>query len=177
MIRHREVPPVFVRLLLLSALAACAPDAGDSAGADGGMPEAEAELVLTNGKIATLAGEGGEVVSALASRDGRIVALGAEGDISGWIGEGTEVIDLGGRLAIPGFIEGHGHFMGLGNAQMILDLTTADTWGDIVSLVGEAASSAEPGPGSVDVGGTRRSGASRPIRWSRDSRSTMVSAR
>ena len=145
MIRHREVPPVFVRLLLLSALAACAPDAGDSAGADGGMPEAEAELVLTNGKIATLAGEGGEVVSALASRDGRIVALGAEGDISGWIGEGTEVIDLGGRLAIPGFIEGHGHFMGLGNAQMILDLTTADTWGDIVSLVGEAASSAEPG--------------------------------
>ncbi|MCY3698967.1 MAG: amidohydrolase family protein, partial [Gemmatimonadetes bacterium] len=104
-----------------------------------------AELVLTNGKIATLAGEGGEVVSALASRDGRIVALGADDDVSGWIGEGTEVIDLGGRLAIPGFIEGHGHFMGLGNARMILDLTTADTWDDIVSLVGEAASGAEPG--------------------------------
>ncbi|WP_420447702.1 amidohydrolase [Candidatus Palauibacter sp.] len=145
MIRHREVPSAFVRLLLLSTLAACAPDAGDSADADGGLLEGEAELVLTNGKIATLAGEGGEVVSALASRDGRIVALGADGDVSGWIGEGTEVIDLGGRLAIPGFIEGHGHFMGLGNAQMILDLTAADTWGDIVSLVGEAASSAEPG--------------------------------
>ncbi len=143
------MPSVLVRSFLLLALAACATDAGDSAEA-GGAAAADpsvgvAELVLTNGKIATLAGGGGEVVSALASRDGRIVALGADDDVAGWIGEGTEVIDLGGRLAIPGFIEGHGHFMGLGNARMILDLTTADTWGDIVSLVGEAASSAEPG--------------------------------
>ncbi len=149
LIRHREGPSVFVRSFLLLALAACATDAGDS-GAAGGAAAADpatgvAELVLTNGKIATLAGEGGEAVSALASRDGRIVALGADDDVSGWIGEDTEVIDLGGRLAIPGFIEGHGHFMGLGNARMILDLTTADTWDDIVSLVGEAASSAEPG--------------------------------
>ena len=149
MLRHRQMPSVLVRSFLLLALAACATDAGDSAEA-GGAAAADpsvgvAELVLTNGKIATLAGGGGEVVSALASRDGRIVALGADDDVAGWIGEGTEVIDLGGRLAIPGFIEGHGHFMGLGNARMILDLTTADTWGDIVSLVGEAASSAEPG--------------------------------
>jgi len=149
MIRHREVPSVLVLPFLLLALAACATDAGDSAeagrAAAADPPMDVAELVLTNGKIATLAGEGGEVVSALASRDGRIVALGADDEVSGWIGEGTEVIDLGGRLAIPGFIEGHGHFMGLGNARMILDLTTADTWDDIVSLVGEAASSAEPG--------------------------------
>lgn len=150
MIRHREsrvreVPAVLARSLCLVALAACARDGETTVGGEGGSAEGLAELVLTNGKIATLAGEGGEAVSALASSDGRIVALGSDDDVSGWIGEGTEVIDLGGRLAIPGFIEGHGHFMGLGNAQMILDLTTADTWNDIVSLVGEAASSAEPG--------------------------------
>ena len=148
MIRYRNAPSVFVLSLLVPALAACATDAGDSPGAGGAaadLPPDVAELVLVNGKIATLAGEGGEVVSALASREGRIVALGADDDVAGWIGEATDVIDLDGRLAIPGFIEGHGHFMGLGNARMILDLTTADTWDDIVSLVGEAASSAEPG--------------------------------
>ncbi|MGH7506308.1 MAG: amidohydrolase, partial [Longimicrobiales bacterium] len=57
-------------------------------------------------------------------------------------GDETEVIDLAGRLAIPGFIEGHGHFMSLGRAQMILDLTQASNWDDIVAMVGAAAADA-----------------------------------
>ena len=134
--------------LLLAAVWACAPEAGDSPEAapagDAPLEEGVAELVLTNGKIVTL-DEGDAVVSALAARDGRIAAVGADDEIEGWIGEGTRVIDLGGRLAIPGFIEGHGHFMGLGNSKLILDLTTADTWDDIVGQVAEAAASAEPG--------------------------------
>lgn len=134
--------------LILAAVWACAPEAGDSPEAapagDAPLAEGVAELVLTNGKIVTL-DEGGAVVSALAARDGRIAAVGADDEIEGWIGEGTRVIDLGGRLAIPGFIEGHGHFMGLGNSKLILDLTTADTWDDIVGQVAEAAASAEPG--------------------------------
>ena len=147
MIRRISLPRRSVLPFLLFAVA-CAPDAGESpeaAGAgDAPLPEGVAELVLTNGKIATL-DEGNAVVSALAARDGRIAALGGGDEVEGWIGEGTRVIDLAGRLAIPGFIEGHGHFMGLGNAKMILDLTTADTWDDIVGMVGEAAASAEPG--------------------------------
>ena len=135
--------------LLVAAVAACAPELGESPEAtpatfDAPLPEGVAELLLRNGRIVTL-DEGDAVASALASRDGRIVALGADADVEGWIGEETRVIDLGGRLAIPGFIEGHGHFMGLGNAKMILDLTTADTWDDIVDLVAEAAADAEPG--------------------------------
>jgi predicted amidohydrolase YtcJ len=62
-----------------------------------------------------------------------------------WMTGDARVIDLGGQLAIPGFIEGHGHFMGLGNARMILDLTNAGTWQDIVDQVADAASNAEPG--------------------------------
>jgi len=38
-------------------------------------------------------------------------------------------------LAIPGFIESHGHYLGLGRAKMILDLTTAKRWDDIVDMV------------------------------------------
>ncbi len=103
-----------------------------------------ADLVLRNGKIVVLDAAGTEA-GGLAARDGRIVAVGTDGEIERWIGERTRVIDLGGRLAIPGFIEGHGHFMGLGNARMILDLTTAATWEDIVDMVGAAARGAEPG--------------------------------
>ena len=147
MIRRISLPRRSALPFLLVAVA-CAPETGDSPEATGAgdapLPEGVAELVLTNGKIATL-DEGNAVVSALAARDGRIAALGADDEVEGWIGEGTRVIDLAGRLAIPGFIEGHGHFMSLGNAKMILDLTTADTWGDIVGLVGEAAATAEPG--------------------------------
>ncbi len=131
-------------LLLTAAVVACAEDASQDDSDAGPLPEGVAQLVLTNGKIVTLADEQGEV-SSIAARDGRIVALGSEADVESWIDAGTQVIDLGGRLAIPGFIEGHGHFMGLGNARMILDLTTADTWQDIVDMVGEAAAVAEPG--------------------------------
>ena len=122
-------------LCLLAGLVA----AGCGEPADGA-----ADLVMTGGKIVTLSDAMPEA-SALAARDGRIVAVGNDDDVAGLIGPETQVIDLAGRLAIPGFIEGHGHFMGLGNAKMILDLTTAGTWDDIVSMVGEAASSVPPG--------------------------------
>ena len=135
--------------LLVAAFAACAPEPGERPEAtpatfDAPLPEGVAELVLRNGRIVTLDAEDA-VASALASRDGRIAALGSDADVEGWIGEGTRVIDLGGRLAIPGFIEGHGHFMGLGDAKMILDLTTADTWDDIVDMVADAVADTEPG--------------------------------
>ena len=91
-------------------------------------------------------------------KDGRILAVGSDADIEAHVGESTEVIELEGRLAIPGFIEGHGHFMGLGNAKMILDLTTVNNWNEIVTMVGDAAQEAEPGEWITAAAGTRRSG-------------------
>ena len=98
----------------------------------------KAELVLRGGKIVTL-DDRQPTASALAVGHGRIVALGEDDDVSKFIGAETRVIDLDGRLAIPGFIEGHGHFVGLGRSKMVLDLTKAGTWDDIVRLVKEAA--------------------------------------
>jgi predicted amidohydrolase YtcJ len=60
------------------------------------------------------------------------------------VGSKTRVIDLEGRLAIPGFIEGHGHFMSWGQSLMELDLRKARTWEEIVGVVGEAARKAKP---------------------------------
>lgn len=103
-----------------------------------------ADLVLHQGKIVTVDDALPEV-QALASRDGKIVAVGSNEDIAPWIGPDTEVIDLQGRLAIPGFIEGHGHFMGLGLARIQLDLRQAATWQEILDMVKEAAAQAPPG--------------------------------
>ena len=107
-------------------------------------PEEVADLVLRNGKVVTV-DESRPEAQAVAVKDGTILAVGSNDEVDAFVGETTEVVDLEGRLAIPGFIEGHGHFMGLGNTKMILDLTTANTWNDIVTMVGDAAREAEPG--------------------------------
>jgi len=106
-------------------------------------PDFVADLVLTNGKIVTVDSLQPEV-EALAVAGDTLVALGSNDEMAAYIGPATQVIDLEGRLAIPGFIEGHGHYMSLGRAKMILDLTTARTWDDIVAMVAEAAEEAEP---------------------------------
>jgi predicted amidohydrolase YtcJ len=103
-----------------------------------------ADLVLRNGKIVTM-NSAAPVVQALAVRGGRIAALGANSDAAGWTGPNTRVIDLHGMLAIPGFIEGHGHFIGVGQFRMGLDLREARTWDEIVAQVARAAKQAKPG--------------------------------
>ncbi len=65
---------------------------------------------------------------ALAARGGKIVAIGTNQTVAAFIGPSTRVIDLKGRLAIPGFIEGHGHFTALGASKMMLDLRDAKNW-------------------------------------------------
>jgi len=103
-----------------------------------------ADLVLTNGQVVTVDEKLPEA-QALAVRGGKIVAVGTVKEIKRHIGSATQVIDLGGKLAVPGLIDSHGHFMGLGASKLILDLTKARNWDDIVAMVGEAAKAARPG--------------------------------
>ena len=69
-----------------------------------------------------------------------------------WIGPRTQTIDLHGMLAIPGLIEGHGHFLGIGEYRLGLDLRDARTWDDIVAQVARAAKEARPGEWIVGRG-------------------------
>lgn len=103
-----------------------------------------ADLVLRNGKLVTMESSVPQA-QALAARGGKIVALGNNQQIQAYIGTATKVIDLGGRLAIPGFIEGHGHFTGLGSSKMVLNLRDARNWDEIVAMVAAAAREAKPG--------------------------------
>jgi hypothetical protein len=85
----------------------------------------------------------------MSMRGDRIAALGGNTDAAKWIGPCTKVIDLHGMLAIPGFIEGHGHFTGIGEFRLGLDLREARTWDEIVAQVARAAKQAKPGGGKV----------------------------
>ena len=96
-----------------------------------------ATLVLRNGRVVTVDSARPEA-EAIAMRGATILAVGSNAEIEKLVGDSTEVVDLQGRLAIPGFIESHGHYMGLGRAKMILDLTTAKKWDDIVADVATA---------------------------------------
>jgi predicted amidohydrolase YtcJ len=103
-----------------------------------------ADLVLRNGKFVTL-NPALPAAQALAVGGGNIAAVGTESAIAQWIGPNTKVIDLHGMTAIPGFIEGHGHFTGVGEFRMGLDLREARTWDEIVAQVARAVAQAKPG--------------------------------
>ncbi|PYQ45117.1 MAG: amidohydrolase, partial [Acidobacteria bacterium] len=103
-----------------------------------------ATLVLRNGRIATV-DDARPQAQALAARGDTLVAVGTNEDIAPYIGIRTQVIDLQGRRAVPGFIESHGHFTGVGDARIVLNLTRVKNWDEIVAMVKEAAGKARPG--------------------------------
>jgi len=120
-----------------------------------------ATMVLTNGKVITV-DAGRPEAQAVAIRGDRIVAVGSSAEMKRYVGPKTEVIDLKGQLAIPGFIEGHGHFTGVGEAQLNLNLMKATAWNEIVGMVEQAAKSAKPGQWIYGRGWHQEKWTSRP---------------
>ncbi len=106
--------------------------------------EQTADLALINGRVITVDANHSEA-QAIAISGNEILAVGTTETVQGLIGDGTEVIELDGRLVIPGFIEGHGHFLGVGETQMQLNLRDVANWDEIVDMVEEAAAEAEEG--------------------------------
>jgi predicted amidohydrolase YtcJ len=107
-------------------------------------PEAPADLALLDGKVVTV-DENVPDGEAIAMKGDTILAVGSNSDIRAYIGRETEVIDLDGMLAIPGFIDSHAHFSGIGRAKMQLDLTDVANWGEVVAMVQAAVGDAAQG--------------------------------
>ena len=120
-----------------------------------------ADLVLRGGRIVTLDPAVPEA-QALAARNGAIVAIGSNADVERYVGASTQVIDLGGQLAIPGFIEGHGHFTGIGEGKMNLELMPTKSWDEIVQMVAQAVEKAKPGQWIIGRGWHQEKWTSKP---------------
>jgi len=131
--------------LLGLVLAACGGGPEDAAQPAAAMPSvAPADLVLRGGTVATVDPALGNA-EAIAVNGYQITAVGSNDEIAAYIGPETEVIELNGRFAMPGFIEGHGHYMGLGRSKQILDLRNVQNWAEVVSMVAGAVDKAQPG--------------------------------
>ena len=88
------------------------PKKGDVVSANG-----TADLVFTNGAVYTV-DAARSWAEAVAVKDGRIAAVGARPDVEELIGAGTEVVDLRGRMLLPGFQDAHVHPV-LGGLDML----------------------------------------------------------
>ena len=73
---------------------------------------APAERIIRGGPIVTV-NPAQPTAQAVAIAGGRIVAVGGEADVMRHAGAATEVTDLGGKTLVPGFVDGHSHFMSL----------------------------------------------------------------
>lgn len=76
----------------------------------------------------------------LVSQGGKVLAVG--NDTSSWasqITEATERLNANGNFLMPGFIEGHAHFSGLGSSLRNLNFLRSKNWDEIVTMVGERA--------------------------------------
>jgi hypothetical protein len=120
-----------------------------------------ADLVLRNGRIVTVDDRMPEG-QALAARAGRIVFVGSNADVARYVAPSTQVIDLGGQLAVPGLIEGHGHFTGVGENRINLDFMNTKSWDEIVHMVAQAVENAKPGQWIVGRGWHQDKWTSRP---------------
>jgi predicted amidohydrolase YtcJ len=103
-----------------------------------------ADLIIKGGTIYTM-DERQPTVESVAVVADKIVYAGNLEGLALYEGEKTQVIDLKGKTMTPGFIEGHGHFMGLGYSEMNLDLTTVKSYEEMVQKVKEAVAKAQPG--------------------------------
>ena len=107
-------------------------------------PEIAADLVLLDGKVVTVDDNvpDGE---AIAMKGDTILAVGSNREIRAYVGAETEVIDLDGDLAIPGFIDSHVHFTGIGQSKMQLNLMAVANWEEVVSMVEAVVGDASTG--------------------------------
>jgi predicted amidohydrolase YtcJ len=125
---------------------------GQGAAPAGKLPRG-AELVLLHGKVWTgePAGKSGSqggfgpLVEAVAIVNGRFFAAGSSDEIRAYVGSGTQVIDLQGRLAVPGFIDSHVHFISGGFQLLQLDLKNAKDEAEFTRRIAEKAKALPPG--------------------------------
>ena len=102
------------------------------------------DLVLVNGKVWT--GDAARPrAEAVAVGGGRILAVGTTAEMRKLSPSGIKLVDLGGALLLPGFIDSHTHFLAGGFALKSIDLRKAKTREDFVARI--AAKARELGPG------------------------------
>jgi predicted amidohydrolase YtcJ len=102
------------------------------------MTTVHADIILNKGQIYSLDGKG-SIVSSLAVKNGRILALGHDDMVKELKGRNTEIIDLEGKWLFPGFIESHGHILWIGEMRSQVDVGNMDDIHKVGEVIAEQA--------------------------------------
>jgi predicted amidohydrolase YtcJ len=102
------------------------------------------QIILFNGILATQ-NSAQPGAQAVAVGNGKILALGSDGDVLNLAGPDTEKIDLDGRLVVPGFIDSHIHFYEWALKRQGIKLDDLTHLEELLVRVREAAASQPPG--------------------------------
>lgn len=142
-----EIPMIVSGSFLTALVLTAAIIFGISATAAQGTPQQPADTILTNGKVYTVNAKQ-PWAHAVAIRDHKIVAVGDDSEIAKLRGPATKLIDAGGNLVLPGFVDCHIHFLegsiSLGQAN----LEGAKNPADIQRILREYAAK-HPGDGWI----------------------------
>ena len=114
-------------------------------------PAAAPDRILINGVVHTM-DDARPRVEAVAATGGRISAIGTTAEILALKGPQTEVIDLHGATVVPGLKESHGHFVGIGQARMTLNLVGTKSFDEVVARVAAAVKTRPKGAWIVGRG-------------------------
>jgi hypothetical protein len=132
------VPILIVPALLLAAL-------NDRAASwQKQKSEPEADIVFKNGNIYTGADDKPKA-EAVAAKYGKIVFVGSNADAKKYEGKGVKVVDLKGATVVPGLVDSHYHFSGVGFREMNLNLEGTTSLEDFLAKVKARVDKTKPG--------------------------------
>jgi hypothetical protein len=103
-----------------------------------------ADVVLKNGLIYTV-NDAQPRAEAVAVRYGRIIFIGSTAYVKQFEGKKTKVIDLKGKTVVPGLVDAHYHFAGVGFREMNLNLEGTTSLADFLARVKARVDRARPG--------------------------------
>ncbi|MFM8702540.1 MAG: amidohydrolase [Planctomycetia bacterium] len=119
-------------------------------------PAAPADRIIRGGPIVTV-NPAQPTAEAVAIAGGKIVAVGSEADVMQHKGAATEVVDLGGRTLVPGFVDGHSHFYSLIDVQTQALCASppagpCQTVADVIAALEKVRARRKLGPGKFVMG-------------------------
>lgn len=137
---HATIAVMFVSLIPVPGLTAAPP----------------ADRIIRGGPIVTV-NPAHPLAEAVAIAGGKIVAVGSESDVMQHKGPATEILDLGGRTLVPGFVDGHSHFFSLVDVQTQALCASppagpCKTVADVIAALREVQQRRNLGPGKFVMG-------------------------
>src|SRR2546427_11874490 len=105
----------------------------------------QADIIVTGGMVWTGLSNGAPQKGAVALANGRILAVGDSAQIARYAGPKTQAIQADGGLVLPGFTDGHTHFIDGGFQLASVDLRNAATPKEFIRRIKDYAKTLKPG--------------------------------